>query len=97
MATLNSNNYKICIVPEVNFGWINKTLTTAGGAVFYDGKLEWNNAPITVERAKKENSLVKSNDRNYITGKNVSGTLSGDLLDSGSPPHAWGIPSRSCS
>ena len=36
MATRNSNNYKVCIVPETSYGVINRTLTTAGGAVFFD-------------------------------------------------------------
>ena len=83
MALRNSNNYKACIVPEISYGVINKTLTTAGagGAKFFADKLEWNYAPITTELAKKENSLYKSSTRTKITGKLVTGTLSGDLTD----------------
>lgn len=81
MATRNSNNYKVCIVKESSYGVINKTLTTAGGAVFFADKLEWNYAPITVELAKKENSLYKAAERTRITGKLVTGTLSGELTD----------------
>lgn len=82
MALRNSNNYKVCIVPESSYGVINKTLTTAGGAKFFADKLEWNYAPITVELGKKENSLYKSSTRTVITGKLVTGTLSGELTDS---------------
>jgi len=60
MALRNSNNYKVCIVPESSYGVINKTLTTVGGAKFFADKLEWNYAPITVELGKKENSLYKA-------------------------------------
>lgn len=81
MALRNSNNYKICIVPETNYGVQNKVLTTAGGARFFADKLEWGYNPITTELAKKENSFYKSGDRNKITGKLVSGTISGDLTD----------------
>lgn len=81
MALRNSNNYKICIVPETTYGVQNKVLTTAGGARFFADKLEWGYNPITVELAKKENSFYKSGDRNKITGMLVNGTLSGDLTD----------------
>ncbi len=81
MALRNSNNYKVCIVPEISYGVINKTLTTAGGAKFFADKLEWNYAPITTELGKKENSLYKAAERTKITGKLVTGTLSGELTD----------------
>lgn len=81
MALRNSNNYKVCIVPEISYGVINKTLTTAGGAKFFADKLEWNYAPITTELGKKENSLYKASARTRITGKLVTGTLSGELTD----------------
>lgn len=81
MALRNSNNYKVCIVPESSYGVINKVLTTAGGAKFFADKLEWNYAPITTELGKKENSLYKSSTRTKITGKLVTGTLSGELTD----------------
>jgi len=81
MADRNSNNYKIAIVAEANYGAQNKVVTNVGGAVYFDDKLEWNNDPITVERARKKNSLYKAEDRMKITGTKVSGTLSGDLTD----------------
>lgn len=81
MATRNSNNYKVCIVPESSYGIINKILTTVGGAKFFADKLEWNYAPITTELGAKENSLYKAAGRTKITGKLVTGTLSGELTD----------------
>jgi len=81
MATRNSNNYRVCIVPEETYNTQQLTLTNAKSAVFFDDKLEWNYAPITTELAKKENSLYKSSTRTRITGKLVTGTLSGELTD----------------
>lgn len=81
MAIRNSNNYRVAIVKESVFGQINKTLTLVGNAAFFNDKMEWNYAPITVERATKENSLYKSATRNKITGKLATGTISGDLTN----------------
>ena len=81
MATRNSNNYRVCIVPEETYNTQQLTLTNAKSAVFFDDKLEWNYAPITTELGKKENSLYKSSTRTKITGKLVTGTLSGELTD----------------
>ena len=53
MAIRNSNNYKIAIVKESVLG---KQVTNLSTATFFNDKMEWNYAPITVERAKKENS-----------------------------------------
>lgn len=79
MAIVNSNNYRVAIVKESSFGVINKTLTLAGGALFFNDKLDWNNQPITQELSKKENSLYKAADRTKITGNYATGTLTGEL------------------
>lgn len=81
MALRNSNNYRVCIVPEETYNTQQLTLTDAKSAVFFNDKLEWNYAPITTELGKKENSLYKASTRTKITGKLVTGTLSGELTD----------------
>ena len=81
MAIRNSNNYRIAIKKESSYGVIDKTLTDASGTIFFNDKLDWMNAPITVERTAKENSLYKAAARNKITGTLATGTLSGELTD----------------
>jgi len=78
MAIRNSNNYKIAIVKESVLG---QQVTNLSTATFFNDKMEWNYAPITVERAKKENSLYKAATRNKITGQLSTGTISGDLTN----------------
>lgn len=79
MAIRNANNYQVLIMPESNYGEQVFTITDAG--LLLNDKLEWNFAPLTAERAKKENSLYKAATRTKITGDLVTGTLSGDLTD----------------
>lgn len=78
MAIRNSNNYTVVIVPETTYGEQVKNLST--GVAFPD-TLNWNYEPIVTEQTKKENSLYKHDDRELITGKMVTGSLSGDLRD----------------
>ncbi len=78
MAIRNSNNYKIAIVKESVLG---QQVTNLSTATYFNDKMEWNYAPITVERAKKENSLYKAATRNKITGNLATGTISGDLTN----------------
>jgi len=81
MAIRNSNNYKVAIVPESSYGEQDFYIAISSGALLLDDKLEWNFAPLTAERTKKENSLYKAATRTKITGDLVTGTLSGDLTD----------------
>ena len=81
MAVRSTNNYKIAIIKETTYGAQVTAVTNAAGAVYLDSKLEWDNAPKTVELSKKENSTYKQPTRTKITGKLVTGTLSGDLTD----------------
>jgi len=81
MAIRNSNNYKVAIVPEASYGEQDFYIAISSGALLLDDKLEWNFAPLTAERTKKENSLYKAATRTKITGDMVTGTLSGDLTD----------------
>jgi hypothetical protein len=79
MAIRNSNNYKVAIVPEGSYG--KQKFGILSDALLLNDKLEWNFAPLTAERTKKENSLYKAATRTKITGDMVTGTLSGDLTD----------------
>ena len=80
MSVLNSNNYKIAIVPEVTYGVQVKNLTTGGG-VFFDSRLEWSRTPKTVDRSKKTNSLAAAPNETKVTGEMFTATMSGDLTD----------------
>jgi len=79
MAIRNANNYQVAIMPEGTYGVQEKTIDSTG--LLLNDKLEWNFAPLTAERSKKENSLYKAANRTKITGDLVTGTLSGDLTD----------------
>ena len=76
MAVRSTNNYKVAIIKETTYGAQIKTPT-----VYFADKFEWDNSPITQELAKKENSVYKAQTRTKITGKMVTGTLSGELTD----------------
>jgi len=79
MAIRNANNYQVAIMPEGTYGVQEFTIGSTG--LLIADKLEWNFAPLTAERTKKENSLYKAATRTKITGDMVTGTLSGDLTD----------------
>lgn len=76
MATRNSNDYKIMIIPEVTDGVQIFAGTT--GKLLCD-TMEWMHEPIVTDRAIKNNKLFDEAKRSVITGKKVTASINGEL------------------